>query len=106
MSHDQRQFPRKVLRTKVILAIAGQDAILVKSTDVGANGISVGLSDPLTAGQMAQLRFDLLVDGRLVTITAHARATHCIFSHGEFKVGFQFQNLELAAVTALARYMR
>lgn len=89
-----------------MLAVDGQETCLVKSSDVGANGISVGVPDPLTPGQAAQLRFDLLVDGRLITITAHAKVSHCIFSHGEFKVGFQFQHLDLTSVTALARYMR
>jgi hypothetical protein len=52
------------------------------------------------------LRFDLLVDGNIVPINTRAKASHCILSHGEFKVGFQFLNLDLGAMTALARFLR
>ena len=47
-----------------------------------------------------------MVDGKLVTISARAKVMYCIISNNEFKVGFQFLNLELTAMTALARFMR
>jgi hypothetical protein len=31
---------------------------------------------------------------------------YCIFSNGEYKIGFQFLSLELAAMTLLAKFMR
>jgi c-di-GMP-binding flagellar brake protein YcgR len=84
----------------------GQGQVAGRTSDLGANGISVKLPGPLPAGQTGQVSFDLLVDGKLVPISARARALYCIFSNGEFKVGFQFLNLELAAMTAIARYLR
>ena len=73
---------------------------------VGANGVSVGVPNPLLVGQAGQVSFDIMVDGKLVTISARAKVMYCIISNNEFKVGFQFLNLELTAMTALARFMR
>ena len=106
MLQEQRQSPRKVLRTKVLLAIDGQRPFTGKSVDLNANGISVNTPDPVPVGLASQLRFDLMIDGQFTTIDTHARALHCIFSGGEYKVGFRFQNLDLAGVTALARFLR
>jgi len=103
---EQRQSPRKVLRTKVLLAIDGQPPFTGKSVDVSANGISINIPDPLAVGLIGQMRFDLMIDGRFTTIDTRAKALHCIFSGGEYKVGFQFQSLDLASVTALARFLR
>lgn len=89
-----------------MLAIDGQAPVSGKTADVGANGVSVSVADPLTVGQGGQLAFDLLVEGSFVTINTRVKVSYCIFSSGEFKVGFQFLNPDLAAVTALARFMR
>jgi len=106
VQQDQRQAARKVVRTRIALAMDGHAPVMGKTTDVGANGVSVSLPDPLPAGLAGQVGFDLLVDGAFVPIQARAKVMYCIFSGGEFKVGFQFLNLELAAVTALARFTR
>lgn len=106
MLQEQRQSPRKVLRTKVLLAIDGRSPFTGKSVDVSTNGISVNIPDPVQVGLAGQLRFDLMIDGRFTTIDTRAKALHCIFSGGEYKVGFKFQSLDLAAVTALARFLR
>lgn len=77
-----------------------------RTSDIGANGVSINLPDPLLVGQTGVVAFELLVDGKLVPISARAKTLYCIFSGGEFKVGFQFLNLELNAMTAIARYLR
>lgn len=89
-----------------MLAMDGQAPVVGKTCDVGASGVSVNLADPLTVGQGGQLAFDVLVEGNFVTINTRVKVSYCIFSNGEFKVGFQFLAPDLAAVTALARFMR
>jgi len=84
----------------------GEAPVGGRTSDLGANGVSINLPDPLLVGQTGQVSFDLLVDGNIVPISARAKALYCIFSSGEFKVGFQFLNLELAAMTAVARFLR
>ena len=89
-----------------MLAMDGQAPIIGKTCDVGASGASVSVADPLTIGQGGQLAFDLLVEGGFVSINTRAKVSYCIFSSGEFKIGFQFVSPDLAAVTALARFTR
>lgn len=86
--------------------VEGQGAIQGRTTDLSADGISVSFPDPLAAGQAGQIKFDLFVDGKLTAITARAKAQYCIFSQGEFKVGFQFVNLDLASMSAISRFLR
>ena len=84
----------------------GEGTLLGRTSDLGANGVSINLPDPLLVGQTGQVSFDLLVDGKLVPVSCRAKALYCIFSNGEFKVGFQFLSLDLATMTAIARYLR
>jgi hypothetical protein len=84
----------------------GEAPVGGRTSDIGANGVSISLQDPLLVGQTGVVSFELLVDGKPVPISARAKALYCIFSSGEFKVGFQFLNLELNAMTAIARYLR
>lgn len=84
----------------------GRAPLLAKTSDVGANGVSVAVQHPLQVGQTGQVSFDLLVEGKLTPIAARARVIYCIFSGGEFKVGFQFLNLDLTAMTQLSRFLR
>ncbi|UVW30273.1 PilZ domain-containing protein [Massilia sp. H6] len=103
---EQRKSERKLLRTRARVVMEGAAPMSGRTNDLGANGISINLPDPLTNGQTGQISFDLLVDGKLVPVSVQARALYCIFSSGEYKTGFQFMNLELAAMKVVARYLR
>jgi hypothetical protein len=103
---DQRQSARKILKVKAVLAMDGQAPKQGRTADVGANGVSVSVENPLQVGQTGQVGFDLLVEGKLAPILARAKVIHCIFSGGDFKVGFQFLNLDLTAMTQLSRFLR
>ena len=89
-----------------MLALEGSAPVLGRTTDISANGVSVTLPQPVGIGQTAQMRFDLLVEGKLVPIHSKARTQYCILSNGEFKVGLQFLNMELNTMTALSRFLR
>ncbi|MEH6434366.1 PilZ domain-containing protein [Massilia sp. DD77] len=106
MLGDKRTSARKILKTKAVVAMEGDAPVLGRTADVGANGVSVGVPNPLLVGQTGQVSFEILVDGKFATVSARAKVMYCIISNNEFKVGFQFLNLELAAMTALARFMR
>jgi hypothetical protein len=103
---ELRQSARKIVKVKAVVAMEGQGPMMGRTVDVGANGVSIGIQSPLQVGQVAQVGFDLLVEGKLAPISARARVIHCIFSGGEFKAGFQFLNLELSAMTQLSRFLR
>ena len=89
-----------------MLALEGSAPVLGRTTDISANGVSMTLAQPVGIGQTAQMRFDLLVEGKLVPIHSKARTQYCILSNGEFKVGLQFLNMELGTMTVLSRFLR
>jgi hypothetical protein len=95
-----------VLRTRATVVMEGQALVSGRTNDLAANGVSINLPDPLAVGQTGQLSFDLMVDGRRASVNVRARALYCIFSGGEYKVGFKFVNVELATMTAIARFLR
>lgn len=103
---DQRQSARKILKLKALVVMDGQPPLLGRTTDIGAHGISVTVGRPMQAGHLGQLGFDLLVEGRLVPIRARAKVMYSILSGDDFKVGFQFLNLDLNATTELARFLK
>lgn len=89
-----------------MLALDGKPPMPGRCSDIGTNGLSVTFADPIDAGQSGLVRFDLLVDGNVNQIQARVKALYCIFSQGGFKVGFQFTQLDLAANTLIARFLR
>ena len=106
MLRDQRKSTRKILKTRAMLAMEGEAPFVGRTVDVSDNGVSISVSHPLLVGQAGQVGFDLLLDGKPTPISARAKVMYCIFSNDEFKVGFQFLNLELSAMTARARFLR
>lgn len=106
MFAEQRKSARKILKTRAVLALEGEAPVTCRTTDISANGVSVFVPAPIRAGQPAQVGFDLLADGKIVKINARTRVQYCILSQGEFKAGLEFVNLDLAAMTSLARFLR
>jgi hypothetical protein len=84
----------------------GQAPVQGRTSDIGANGVSITVPHPLQTGQTGHVAFDLLVDGESFPLQARAKVMYCIFSSGEFKAGFQFMNLDLAAMGKLSRFLR
>lgn len=106
VGNEQRKSPRKILKVRAVVAMDGAAPMQVRTSDVGANGLSVTVPHPLNGGETGQVAFDLLVEGRPVPIQARVKVMYCIFSGGEFKTGFQFLNLDLNAMTQLTRFLR
>lgn len=106
MGIDQRTSARKIFKAKAVLAMEGQPPVLGRTGDVSANGFSMTVPHPLQTGQTGQVAFDLLVDGKPFPLRARAQVMYCIVSHGDFKAGFQFMNLDLNTITQLTRFLR
>lgn len=105
MRSDQRNTVRKILKVRALLSIDGSEPLVARTLDVGADGVCLVLDNPLPAGTVADLYFEIFHDGKLRPITSRAKVQNCILSNAGFKVGFQFLNLELASVTILSKYM-
>ena len=84
----------------------GQAPVQGRTSDIGANGISITVPHPLQTGQTGQVGFDLLVDGHPFPLQARVKVMYCIFSNGEFKAGLQFMNLDLTAMSQVSRFLR
>lgn len=106
MFNEQRQTVRKVLKVKAVLAMQDAPPVTVRTVDVAASGVCITAPAPVPMGAAGKVSFDLYHDGKNSAIAAKVKATYCIFSNGEFKIGFQFTNLELSAMSALAKYLR
>ena len=103
---EQRQAERKVLKTKAKLSIEGDETVVTRTVDISASGMSLSLPKPLKVGLPGHIAFELFFEGKATPINARSKVSYCIFSNGEFKVGFQFINLELAAMAALSRFLQ
>jgi hypothetical protein len=103
---DQRTSARKILKVRAVLAMEGQPPVQGRTSDLGANGVSITVPHPLQTGQTGQVGFDLLVDGHSFPLHARVKVMYCIFSNGEFKAGFQFVNLDLTAMSQVSRFLR
>jgi hypothetical protein len=106
VAEEQRTTPRRVLKTRVLVALDGLGTESGKTTDLGMDGVGITMPDPVESGKPGYARFSILFDGEPNTITARVRTKYCIFSQGEYKVGLQFLDLDQAASVAITRYLR
>ncbi len=106
MFNEQRTSPRKVLKARAVVTYDGAAPINARTVDVGGNGICLSHPQPMAAGLECELSFDVFLDGKVSTVKTRSKTLYCIFSNGDYKIGFQFLSLDLAAMTLLARYMR
>lgn len=104
--NEQRTTARKVLKTRAVIAFDGAAPLAARTIDVGANGVCISHPTPIQAGGACDLSFELFMDGKSSNIKTRSKSTYCIFSNGEYKVGFQFVNIDLSAMTLLARFLR
>ena len=103
---EQRKSKRKILKVKALLTMEGTETVPGRTVDVGGDGLCLLLGISLTPGMIGTVRFEIFHDGKAIPITARSRVQYCILSNGEFKVGFQFINLELSAMASLSRFLQ
>jgi len=103
---EQRRAERKIVKVKTLVKVEGGEPIMGRSFDLATSGVGVVLDVPLQSGVKARVSIGLLVDGVVAPIHTQARVQYCIFSSGEYRIGFQFLQLEVATATTLARFLR
>lgn len=106
MFSEQRTSPRKVLKTRAVITFDGAAPLVGRTIDVGANGVCISYPAPIQPGRACELSFELYMDGKSSSVKTRSKASYCIFSSGEYKIGFQFVNVDLSAMTLLARFLR
>ncbi|WP_426191182.1 PilZ domain-containing protein [Massilia sp. DWR3-1-1] len=103
---EQRNTQRKLLKARAVLTVKGAPPLAVRTIDISVQGASLSFLQPLPVGLAGTLSIDLMIDGKLNTVSMLARATYCIYSGGQYKVGFQFTGIDLPTVTLLAKFVR
>ncbi len=102
---EQRWSERKIFKAKAVLSMEGATAVAARTLDLGGNGMSLSLPYPLTVGNKGVIQFDLLIDGQAKPVRATGAVIYCIFSNGEFRIGFKFMNLDLLVLKAITRFV-
>ena len=106
MGIEQRQAPRKVMRVKANFAVDGARPMVVRSMDVAVSGMAISSQVQIPTGMGCFVAFDLYFGGKTYSVASRAKVMYCIYSaHDGFKVGLQFQGMDLPSSTAIARFM-
>lgn len=103
---EQRNSTRRVLKTRAVAVFTGVAPITARTIDVSGNGISLSMDRQIPQGLECDLSFELFLDGQMKPVKTRSKVMYCIVSNGEYKVGFHFLNLELSAMTLLAKFLR
>jgi hypothetical protein len=102
---EQRNTSRKILKVKALFNLEGVGTMAGRTLDVGTDGVCLLLDNPLKPGAGGTVQFELFHEGKATPVTARARVQYCILSNGQFKIGFQFVNVELVAMAALSKFL-
>lgn len=95
-----------MLRTKANIIIDGGASMVVKTLDIAAGGLCLGLQSPLKPGQTGHIAFDMYFSGHYQHVESKFKVTYCLYCSREgFKAGLQFLNLDMAGVVAVTKYM-
>lgn len=103
---DSRQGARKILRVKAMIVMDGGSPLAARTFDLGLAGMSLTSPYKVATGQTGQIVFEMLVDGKPQLVSVRGKASHCIFSGDEFKIGFTFLPLDNDAAGAITKFMR
>lgn len=103
---EQRKSERKLVKVKAMIKLESGEAVMGRTFDLGATGVGILLDIPLKTGIQVRVSVGLLVQGIVTPMHAQGRVQYCIFSNGEYRIGFQFLQLEPATVAMLARFLR
>jgi hypothetical protein len=102
---EQRWVSRKVFKAKAVLSLQAREPMLVRTCELGGNGMSLTLPFPLSPGQSGCIQFELTVDNKMRPLKANGKVVYCVYSNGEFRIGFKFMNLDLPVLTAVAKFV-
>jgi hypothetical protein len=103
---EQRKAERRIVKVKALVKVAGGEAIMGRTFDLGPSGVGLLLDVPMKQGIQARVSIGLLVNGVVTPVHTHARVQYCIFSNGDYRIGMQFLQLDTTTVTMLARFLR
>ncbi len=87
MDSEQRKTPRRILRVRAHVDIAGRQ-VMTRTHDLSIDGISVLLPFPPPRASVGRIRFTPLTGSGLHTVALTGKLTHCTLSADQFRSGF------------------
>jgi PilZ domain len=103
---DQRRSPRKPMRQKISLGTANHGIVQGHTRDISASGLSVMIPVALATNAVCAVRFELMVDGRLIRFSGHGKIVHCSCAGMDgFRVGMQLQLDDPRLLPLLEKFM-
>ncbi len=80
--------------------------MLGKTVDISFTGISVVVPDPIPAGSMCTIAFDVMIKGKTTPVALPAKVAYNVLmgSRG-FRIGFQFARLSDSHIACLKELM-
>jgi hypothetical protein len=106
VDYEQRQAKRKVLKVRAQLTMDGAAPVAARTLDLSATGVCLNTPSPIKVGQSGFVTFELYFEAKSTPVAARCKASYCLLSSGEFKVGFEFVQLDMALMTLLAKFVR
>lgn len=102
---EKRVALRKSLQVGVALNQDGAPAVRGRSLDISVSGMSVMLEQPIKPGQLWQIRFDLMVDGRIYRIEAVGEMVQRVIVSDGIRTGFHFKRLNMQSMILISRFV-
>ena len=103
---DQRSATRKIVRTKAVVVMDGMQPKQGRTLDMASTGLSLTFDHKLEVGHTGLVSFELFLDGKPQILTCRSKVSYCIFSGDHFKIGFLFQNLDVATAASINKFIR
>lgn len=103
MNVEQREEHRRLLRVRAQVEMAGR-VLEVRTHDISATGVSLLLPFPAPINTTAQFKFSVFNDGKLRTVSAVGRSTHCTLSADFFRTGFKFTSVDAEGRKVISAY--
>jgi hypothetical protein len=97
-----RSGPRRILRTAAVLDLPGEPQRTVTTWDLGAGGLSMLSSSPISPGRTGRVTFEVPLTEGGRSVTATVKVVYSSFSGmGDFKVGTVFTTLDDESAKAI-----
>ncbi|MDQ2819966.1 MAG: PilZ domain-containing protein [Pseudomonadota bacterium] len=103
---EQRKAERKIVKVKALVKLDDGEGIMGRTFDLGASGVGIVLDVPLKMAMQARVSIGLLINGVVTPMHSQARVQYCIFSNGDYRIGFQFLQLNAPTATMLAKFLQ
>jgi hypothetical protein len=103
---EKRKSPRKPLRQRITIGTVEHGILQGQTLDISVGGLSVMSPISMATRTLCVVRFELLVDGRLVRFFGNGKVANCCCAGMDgFRIGMQFQVDDPKLLPSLNRFL-